>query len=391
VGKNIFIAILGLAVGIFGGYCINKNYPQVFSVKSQNEISRILSPLGLEKRQVIGFLPYWLLDKADNDYLKYLTTITYFGLTIAPDGTIEKFTNPGEAEPGWYALDSGKADQFLTDAKKNDLKLSLLIFNGDEKTIAKLVSDPLPHARNLVEEVAPIMKQYGFADLNLDIESVKDASEEARLNFTAFVKEVKRRVDKENLGTVTLDTTSISLIKKHMNDVKALAKIVDYVVLMAYDFHYIGSYVTGPVAPLGGSGIDAEFDSEVAVMEALKIMPAGKLILGAPLYGYEWETLSASARSAVVPGSGITASNRRVEALIKSCTDCTIKTDKLAKESYLTYRDEETGTYHQIFYPDKKAMTEKVKFAKEYGVGGMALWALGYEGDDIIKPFGAYK
>lgn len=387
--KKLSVAIIGLSIGILAGYLIINNLGKIFP--NNGTVTEIFSPIGSPRNQVIGFLPYWLISKADKDYTAYLTNLTYYGLTISPDGSIMKYSNPGETEPGWLALKSGRVDPFFESAKKNNVSLSLLVFSGDEGKISDLISDPVVHADNLVTDIAPIMKQYQFSDLNLDIESVLPASDEARLNFTNFVREVKKNLVKQNLGTLTVDSSATALIKKYQIDLPAVSKIADRIVLMTYDFHYPGSFVTGPVAPVGGAGIDSEFDSETAVQEASQIMPTEKIYLGVPLYGYEWETLGDTARSAVIPGTGIVASNSRVEEFLQSCASCSPQLDQLGEESYLIYKDQGTGTYHQIFYPDRMATERKVNLAKKYNIGGLALWAIGYDGKTILEPLKQYK
>lgn len=351
-------------------------------------ISRLFIP---QTHQVIGFLPYWLTSKADKNYDKYITTLTYFGLNVGSDGKIVKFNAPGEEEPGWYTLKSGKVDVFLKNAKRDNINLSLLIFSGDEATISALLSHPTTHAQNLVEEVKPIMQKYGFKDLNLDIESVSVASEDARMRFTAFVKEVKKNMNKHRLGTLTIDVTPTALIKPYLINVTEISKLADYIVLMTYDFHYTGSLVTGAVSPMGGAGINAEFDTETGIKEALRIMPSQKILLGTPLYGYEWETLGNTPHSAVMPASGLTVSNRRAEEFIASCATCSAQIDPEARESYVMYKDQQTGTYHQMFYPDQQATLEKIRLTNIYKLGGVAVWALGYDGKSILNPLEKYK
>jgi spore germination protein YaaH len=73
-----------------------------------------------------------------------------------------------------------------------------------------------------------------------------------------------------------------------------MSKIADNIVLMAYDYHSTSSFVTGPVAPLSGAGIMSEYDVTAAVEKTLDLIPPQKLVLGIPLYGYEWETLDAN-------------------------------------------------------------------------------------------------
>lgn len=389
--KFIIIAAILVLTGFLSGfsllhYSFSKKTPTTAIVQD------IAAQVGVKRPEIVGFLPYWLIDKADKDYGQYITTLTYFGFTISPKGGIQEFSKPGEKEPGWYALESGKVSPTLTDAKKNNITLSLLVFSGVESSILELVSNPIQHAATLVETVEPIMRQYEFDDLNLDIESVLPvASSTARSNFTLFVREVRRLMEEKNLGTLTIDASPTDLIKPRLIDLPAIAPFVDTIILMTYDYHYMGSAVTGPVAPVGGAGIEAEFDIETALQKALEVLPPSKILLGIPLYGYAWESIGNLPRSAVMPGSGTVISNRSAEQLLTECASCSARTDMLGKESYIIYQNTTSGLYHQIFYPDKQAMLEKIRLAHSYGLAGVALWALGYDGDSILEPLKIYK
>lgn len=343
------------------------------------------------RHEIIGFVPYWLSSKAKKDYSPYITTLTYFGLTVDSEGHIVKLANAQEEDPGWHALRSGAMNSLFADAKKDALKLSLLIFIAHDATIHTLIAKPKEHAKTLISEVSPIMKKYGFKDLNLDFESASIASEESQMNFTQFVSEIKHEIQAQNLGTLTVETSPTALYRNYLLKPKEIAPIVDYLVFMTYDYHHQNSLVTGPVAPLTGAGSISEFDVAVVMYEALKIMPQDKIIMGVPLYGYEWETIDNTPRSAVIPGTGITASNARVEDTLATCPLCSPKFDTVASESYVIYKDEKTDTYHQIYYPDKHSMKEKVLFAKTNNLGGIGLWALGYEGTTILEPLKDYK
>jgi spore germination protein YaaH len=338
----------------------------------------------------MGFLPYWLLSKAQKDYSKYLNGIYYFGLTIEDDGSIVKLANPQEKEPGWYALESGKVDPFLKTARDNHQALSLSVFSGASESIGVLISDPIKHADKLISDIAPVMRKYGFSDLNLDVEYSDIASDEARMNFTRFVKQIKNNLKRENLGTLSIDVSPTAFVKKYLVDPEEIAKYVDSIVIMGYDYHYQGSFVTGPVAPLFGATTVSEFDVQTAVKKALEILSPQKIILGVPLYGYEWETLSADPRSPVIPGTGITASSQRVQELMNKCSTCSAKLDSVAQEKYIVYKDVDTNSYHQIFYPDMEIMSSKLKFVQKYNLAGIAVWALGYEDSTILKPLENY-
>lgn len=365
--KGVVITIIAIIIGAAAIF---------FFMGKESAITTVFNPY---KPTIIGFLPYWLTSK--KDYSPYVDTIAYFGVIVGPDGTIVKENNPGELEPGWYALQNGKAFQASPRPK------TLVVFSGDQEAINQLVDNPETHALALMQEVKPLMKNYGFTDLNIDIESVSIASESARQNFTTFLKTVHDELKKQNpTTTLSVDVSPTALIQPYLIDVAAIAPYVNHVVFMTYDFHYQGSSVTGAVSPLNGAGITAEYDVETSIQQALRILPKEKIIMGVPLYGYEWETLSDTPRASVIPGTGITASNKRVEELLDSCATCSARFDDESKEAYVIYHDPATNTYHQIFYTDKRAMEEKVKLMKKYQLAGMALWALGYEGNSVLTP-----
>ncbi|NMB56873.1 hypothetical protein GYA19_02970 [Candidatus Beckwithbacteria bacterium] len=386
--QKILFILGGFLTGLFLSYWLVFHPSLQFNFSGDNKKT---IQIEIPQKQIIGFLPYWLIDKAKADYSEYITTLTYFGLTINKDGTIMKKTNPQETEPGWNDLQKGKLDSIFKTAKEKKLKLSLLVFSGNHDSINELISKPEEHAHNLTQEVIPIMQQYGFTDLNLDIESIKQASESARLNFTQFAQVIKQDLDKAQIGSLTIDITGSDLIKQNLINPQSIVSIADYVVLMGYDYHYMGSFVTGAVAPLAGAETSLEYDVQTAVGKMEQIMPVSKIILGLPLYGYEWETINENPNSAVIPSSGLTASNQRIEDFLSKCSSCSAQRNFLTQESSLIYKDQQTGTYHQMFYPDEISTTAKVNFAKEQDLGGLALWALGYEGRTILEPLKDYK
>lgn len=348
-----------------------------------------LAVVGIRKPQIVGFLPYWLLSKADKDYTQYLTTLTYFGLVVDADGKPIYLAQPGEEEPGWTALKGEKAEAFLSSARKQNLKRSLLVHSADEEKIAELIQNPEVSARALVSEVAPLMTNRGFTDLNLDIESFRPASVSARTNFAAFVRTVTEEIRAANLGTVTIEIAPIAFAKQFLIDPNEIGAMVDYVVLMAYDYHYSGSLIAGPVAPVGGAGSEREFDVEVAVAEAVRRIPKEKILLGIPLYGYQWETLEKMEGSATIPGGASTASTRRVSELLSVCATCSAVIDPVSREPYVIVSQD--GYYKQIYYENESSLREKILLAEKYSLGGVALWALGYEDDTMLTPLSDYK
>ena len=378
--KKLLVGVCGLGIGISIGIVYLSFIPQN---------SSLLSGLAFPKKEVIGFLPYWQTNTAKTDYSTYITTLTYFGLALGSDGKILKLANPQQLEPGWNALASGKVAPFLSAAKKKNVSLSLLIFSGNTDTILAVLSNPAQHAQNLLSDIEPIMHHYGFSDVNLDIEYTADASPSAQTHFTQFISAIKKYIPSNQ--TLTVEVMSTDAIKKNLIDLSAVGKIADHIVVMAYDYHAPDSFVTGPIAPLAGANVDSEYDVTTALQQAVKQVSAGKVILGIPLYGYEWESLAPFSRSAVIAGSGVIASNHRGEELLATCSTCSAQMDTEAEELHMSYLDTDTDTYHQLFIPTKASTQAKITLANTNHIGGLALWALGYEGDTILQPLIKYR
>lgn len=388
--RKAFIFTPIFLVGLIGGYFLYKMcFPNAYDDLTKKIDLDI--PFVNPKNEVIGFLPYWLISKADKNYTKYLTTLAYFSLSIDEDGSIQKFTNPGETEPGYLSLTRGKADVFFESFKKEGMTLSLVIFGGDDEKITAMLNEPEVSAQNLMNDTSPLMDEYGFTDLNLDIEQVGDASPSARLKYTRFVKKVGDILREKEDATLSVCVYASSFVKEtNLVDIKNIEPLVDKIIVMAYDYHSIGSSVTGAVSPGEGGGVTSEFDVLTSIKAGLTMVPSEKIILGVPLYGYEWETIRDTPRSAIIPGTGMTISNRRAEDLLTNCATCSAVYDETDKENYIIFKNEQTGNYHQAFFPDSKSTGYKIKVAKDYKLGGLALWALGYEGNSILEPLSAY-
>lgn len=377
IGSFVLIIILGL----FFYIRLAPSRQSVFLTK----------PLGIYKPEVIGFQPYWLVGSGQESYAKELTTLSYFSLAVERDGSIRKEDNPGEGEPGWVMVNSDIYAATLSAHRKAGTTLSLLVQNMVEEDILALIATPEAHAVRLVEDVAPIMQKHGFTDLNLDIESFNKASESARMGYVAFVKAVKEELTRLHLGTLTVELTPKSPVEMHLLDIARIGEIADYLVLMAYDYHYVFSSVAGPIAPIGGVPTTAEYDVETALKETLRYAPPEKVILGVPLYGYEWETLSQTPGSPVIPGSWQVATGKRIDPFVQSCTDCIKGFDGVSQEPYVIFPGETPRHYQQAFYENKEALQAKIDLAKKYQLAGVAMWAVGYEGEGMLAPISAYK
>jgi spore germination protein YaaH len=387
----VMVFIFGFAISYLSlKYFLPKKSQQNIINNVGDKIGESMIDLGL-KRESIGFLPFWLINSASSDYSKLINNISVFSLVVDDDGSIKKFEKPSESEPGYFSLINGKFDDIISKTKIDKHKLSLVLFSGKDLDIDNMLHDPVSSAQKLTTDVIPLVEKFGFDEINLDIEKVSDASPEARLKFKEFVSQVRDETNNKHLS-LTIDVTASSFVKEtNLVDPKSIAEYVDRIIIMAYDFHYMGSAVTGPVAPIGGAGISSEYDTETAIREALRFIKPEKIILGIPLYGYEWESINSFPRSAIIPGTGLIISNRKAEKFLDNCASCEAKLDPIDKETHIIYKDQRTGYYHQIFYPDVNSTKLKLELANKYKLAGVAFWALGYEGSTILGPLSAWN
>ena len=387
--KILFLGIFGILAGSILGFLVFLTLPYL----SLPINSPLLLTLGIKKPHIIGFLPYFLFSRANHNYDSYLTTLTYFGFSIASDGHVIKLTNATQEDPGWHDLQTTAVQKKLLDAKNNNVALSLTVIQQDEASIAALLSNPKENANNLLSDVIPVMKKYGFSDMNIDIESFENADSKKEQQFITFVQTIKQGLQKQNIGTVTLDIAPIAFIKPYLIDPIKVGKIVDYMLVMAYDYHTVVSSNTGPIAPLFGAKKETEYDVATGVAIAKKEIDPQKIILGIPLYGYEWDSLSNIPGSATIPNTGQTASNRRImNTFISSCTTCIRKENILAQEPDFIYQEKKGDPYfHQAFVFDTNAFAKRITYAQENNFAGVALWALGYEGNTLLIPAASYK
>ena len=376
---KVIVVVLVLGLGFEMGNLAIKKVPEL-NLKKDNFWNKIT---GINKPIIFGFSPYWLLDGDKNNYDSYMTDIAYFAVIVNSDGSIVKKDDKNQTEPGWNKLNNGGFD--ASRKMSPDLNYTLVVQSGVEDSIQQLIANPEKHADKLMSEIIPLLKKYKFNGVNLDIESLGTSDDTARANFTKFVARIKKTMMVDNLGELTVELPVPAFTKKTIIDPAGIEPYTDFAILMAYDYHYRGSMITGPVAPLGGAGDVSEVDVKTAVNLALKSFRSEKLILGSPFYGYEWETIDAVPQSGVIPGSGLTATQQRVQKLLTECKNCQVTEDEITGEKNIIYKDEQYGSYHQIYFGDTKSLQQKVQLAKDLRLGGIAFWALGYE-TDAVKP-----
>ncbi len=337
---------------------------------------------------VYGFIPYWNLQKVAIQ--PELTHLGYFALTIGSDGSLITRGEDGNEEPGFNKL---KAEKLLdlsneTQAQGGQVELVLSQFYADDIT-AFLVSQKAQD--NFFVSLDNILLAYPFAGVNIDIELAGSATPQLRENMSKFMARLRSHLDqKYNKISLSIDVYASAALNSQLWDISALEPNVDYIIIMAYDFHRRTSPLAGPVAPLFGGRELWDSDINQHLQEFVKQVPSEKLLLGVPFYGYEWQTTSRDSQSHTFPDSGSTASFERVLKLLERREELQVQEhwNDDALSPYLSYIED--GEIYVIYYENSRSLSYKLDYVNQLDLGGIAIWALGYEANarelwDVIE------
>ena len=101
---------------------------------------------------------------------------------------------------------------------------------------------------------------------------------------------------------------------------------------------------------------------------ALTEIPAEKILLGIPNYGYDW-TLP------FVRGESEAVTIGNVEAIqIAIANNAEIQFDEVAQSPYFTY--EKDNKMHEVWFEDVRSLQRKYDLLEEYNLKGTGVWQI---------------
>ena len=341
---------------------------------------RFLSEANLFKKEskvVYGYLPYWNVNTVTIQ--PELTHLSYFGLTAAGDGSIVTRTEDG-GEPGYVRLGSDEFLEAANQVRANGGKIDIVIAQFNADAMSALLTSEKAQDR-LIESIDGLLLAYPVNGISIDFEYNGDPSPAVRAGLTKFMQKLNAHLDRYDSVELSIAMYASASNSSGLWDVAALAPEVDYIIVMAYDFHRRTSTQAGPVAPLFGGKKLWDSDINQHLQEFVKTVPSEKLLLGVPFYGYEWQTTDREAQSATFPETGATASIARVAELMKDAEALQVEEhwNEDALSPYLTYIED--GETFVMYFENSRSISYKLDYVNQLGLGGVAIWALGYEGD----------
>jgi hypothetical protein len=311
----------------------------------------------LRPDEVVGFAPYWNLAQGAGFDVDDLTTLVYFGLTVNADGSLQR------SGPGWTGLRSQALADLVTRAHQAGDRAVLAVSCFDQATLERLTHDPTAPAR-LAHAVLGVTGAEHLDGVNLDLEGTGSAD---RAGLTALVAQVSQAVHgAQPHDQVSVDTYASSAEDPNgFFDVPGLAAVVDAVVVEQYQLNL--SSPAQAASPL----TSAMYSDQRTVDEYRAVMPAAKVILAAPLFGYDWPT-SDGTLHAGAQGGPATVTDRAV-----ADSGHQLYWDKVTDTAWTSYL---VGSqWHESFIESPDSLYLFWQLAQQAGLGGVGAWALGDE------------
>ncbi len=273
-----------------------------------------------------------------------LSYVAVFAYPVQPNGTLQDLED----------------QTILAEIKALMIKPLMVVSNFYEGQFSPALADQVLDAEirpTFIQSIINTVATKGYSGVSMDFEFIPPAR---RADYSVFLKELKTA-----LGNAILHVNVPSKTKEMLNnrivgavDYQAVGNSADLVTLLTYDY----GYPTGPPDPVSPPWWIVQ-----VLTYALTQIPKGKLMMGFPLYGYDWntETLQTTALSANA------AQNKALELGIP-----------------IQYRSEQESPYysyfngsikHTVWFEDSRSLIAKYRVLEGFGLTGVAFWRLRYE------------
>lgn len=294
------------------------------------------------------FISEWVLRQT----LPYLSELSVFSYGFTAEGEL---LAPFFGDDQWMiqaALEFGTQPILTLTPFGNDGNFNNRLINS--------VVNNTAYSTRLIRNLLDLMGEKGYQGVDIDFEFILPQDRDA---FTLFVRRVAEEMRSHGYHTSVALAPKTSSDQQGLlyegKDYRALGEAADHVLLMTYEW----GYTYGPpmaVAPINQVRRVVEY--------ALTQIPAEKIDLGVPNYGYDWPLPFERGITQATTINNVQAVRIAVEY------GSEIRFDEVTESPYFTYESE--GVEHEVWFEDVRSLLSKFELVKEYGLRGCTYWTI---------------
>lgn len=250
--------------------------------------------------------------------------------------------------------------------RQQNAELSLVVSNLEagafSAELGRDILQSLAVQQLLIENIIEQVEALQATDVMFDFEHLRSVD---RLAYVQFLQQATEQLHEVGV------TVSVALAPKTSatqssewniaHDYEAIGRVVDFVMLMTYEWGYSG----GP--PMAVSPLP---EVRQVVEYALSVIPANKIMLGQNLYGYDW-TLPFVAGG---PFAEALSPQRAIQTALLN--NAAIEYDQRSQAPYFRYQAQ-SGAMHEVWFEDARSIQQKFNLVSELGLRGIGYWKLG--------------
>ncbi len=284
-------------------------------------------------------------------------------------------TDVNVVSPTWFYLDDNRggiaslaSSAYVEYCHQNNIQVWGLVSNLENKNVdTTTVLNTTSSRDNLVNNLIAAAISYDLDGINVDMEAL---SIQAKDGYLSFIKELSLKCEKNDI-ILSVDnyvpTDSTAFYNRSVQ-----ADYADYIVIMAYDEHTVGSEEAGSVSSLGFV--------EDGIKNTLKEVPAEQVIVGLPFYSRIW----------AIDGENLTSSAygmKELEDILE--TNGAARTWSDADGQYYAEYTKD-GVAYKCWIEDSTSIAKKLEIMQANKLAGAAFWKLRFEPNEIWTTIDNY-
>lgn len=213
---------------------------------------------------------------------------------------------------------------------------------------------------NLISQLLDTVREKNYTGVDVDFEFILAEDREAFADFVSVLREEMNNAGYSVSAALAPKTSANQPgLLYEGKDYRLLGEAANWVLLMTYEW----GYTYGPpmaVAPLPNVRQVIEY--------GLTEIPAEKINMGIPNYGYDWP----------LPFErGVTAARTigNIEAVdIAIANGAEIQYDEMVQSPYFNYTA--NGIVHEVWFEDARSIQAKLALVPEYDLRGVGYWQI---------------